>query len=120
MMAKEMCIGALGTNSTYLNLRVELGFRIYMLLTWVCWLCKGGGQSLKPRLLVARTLKAKYFLNGSFMDAPLKLKASYCWKSIYAAMKILFLGSQWQVGGINKDLGRSMASNSLPPSPLLI
>lgn len=56
----------------------------------------------EPNSLVAKVLKAKYFLNSSFLDAWVNLDASYCWKSICSAHRILFLRIRWQVGnGLN-------------------
>ncbi|KAM2283227.1 hypothetical protein ACFXTI_032365 [Malus domestica] len=40
---------------------------------------------------------AKYFPNQSFLDMPVKPKASYYWKSICAARKIIKLGCLWQL-----------------------
>ncbi|KAM1793503.1 hypothetical protein ACFX12_037242 [Malus domestica] len=51
-----------------------------------------------PHSLVATALKEKYFPNNSFMEALLNSGASYVWKSICTARKVLSLGPKWQVG----------------------
>ncbi|XP_050122906.1 uncharacterized mitochondrial protein AtMg00310-like [Malus sylvestris] len=53
---------------------------------------------VNPNSLVSRVLKAKYFLNDTFLEVEVTTDASYFWKSICAARNILSLGSRWQVG----------------------
>ena len=51
-----------------------------------------------PNSLVHRVLKAKYFLDSSFMEAQLGKKPSYIWRSILAAKNMIKEGSLWVVG----------------------
>ncbi|CAL2268929.1 unnamed protein product [Prunus armeniaca] len=62
-------------------------------------LAKQGWRLLQyPDSLTSKILKAKYFPNYSFLDAPVKAIGSYVWKSICTARSILLQGSRWQVG----------------------
>lgn len=45
--------------------------------------------------LVARTLKAKYFPNSSFLDAVVRSNASYVWRSICSSIEVIKRGSRW-------------------------
>ncbi|KAM2674122.1 hypothetical protein EV2_015350 [Malus domestica] len=54
--------------------------------------------ALSVKSLVARVLKAKYFPNSTFIDADVKIRASYRWKSICAVRKVINVGSWWMVG----------------------
>ena len=42
--------------------------------------------------------KAKYFLNGDFLNASLGRHPSYSWHSIMEAQKVVQLGCCWQIG----------------------
>ena len=60
-----------------------------------------------PDLLVSRILKARYFLNGSFLEANEGANPSYTWKSILEGRKTLKKGLVWRVGnGFNINIWR--------------
>ena len=56
-----------------------------------------------PNSLIHRVLKAKYFMNSSFMDAQVGKNPSYIWRSILAAKLVIKKGARWVV-----DDGRSI------------
>ena len=41
---------------------------------------------------------AKYFPNGSVLDAPISRKCSYAWRSILQARDVINKGAIWRVG----------------------
>lgn len=51
-----------------------------------------------PNPLLARVLKAKYFLRCSFMDNKIGSNPSYIWRSIRWGKGLLEKGSYWRVG----------------------
>ena len=92
-------------------------------IAWVSWenLCKSkkeGGMGFRdlkafnlallakqgwriqqsPGSLLHRVLKAKYFVNSSFLDAQVGKRPSYNWRSLMAAIPVLRDGIRWCVG----------------------
>ncbi|XP_024200533.1 uncharacterized mitochondrial protein AtMg00310-like [Rosa chinensis] len=62
-------------------------------------LAKQGWRLLtNPNSLLSRLLKARYFPNGSFLDADMGDSPSYTWRSIMEARTVLQAGLFWQVG----------------------
>ena len=51
-----------------------------------------------PKSLCARVLKAKYFPNGSLLQATLKNGASFTWQSIMKGLETFKLGYIWRIG----------------------
>jgi ribonuclease HI len=51
-----------------------------------------------PSSLIGSILKAKYFPNSSFLEAPLGKRPSYAWRSIFSARNLLQRGLIWRVG----------------------
>ena len=49
-------------------------------------------------LLVARILKAKYYLHGSIMDTNVGWRLSYAWQSIISAKSVIDHGTIWRIG----------------------
>ncbi|KAL6129683.1 hypothetical protein ACLB2K_073032 [Fragaria x ananassa] len=61
-------------------------------------LAKQGWRILKfPHSIIARLLRARYFLNGDFWSAS-AAGGSTCWKGITKARSVLARGVRWQVG----------------------
>ena len=48
--------------------------------------------------LVYKVFSAKYFLEGSILDAPVHPKSSYAWKSIMQAREEVHKGTIWRIG----------------------
>ena len=48
--------------------------------------------------LVFRILKAKYFSQGNFMNAPIRPTFSYTWRSIAGAREVIKKSCIWRVG----------------------
>jgi hypothetical protein len=55
-----------------------------------------------PESLVARILKAKYFPNGSIMEANVSRRPSYAWHSIILAKLVIEHGALWRIGAMAK------------------
>lgn len=51
-----------------------------------------------PDSLCARVLKAKYYPNGSLLQASLKSGASFTWQSIMKGLETFKLGYIWRIG----------------------
>ncbi|KAL1165147.1 hypothetical protein V6Z11_A06G112300 [Gossypium hirsutum] len=78
-----------------------LGFRSLAKFN-VAILAKQGWRLISnPDSLMGRVLKAKYYPNSDFLNSSLKAGASYTWRSIRAAKKILQDGLCWRVGTSN-------------------
>lgn len=86
-------IGWLGISYASLSLKVDLGFETYMLLIMAFLKILN-----EPSTLITQILKAKYFLNSSFLDVVVWLNASYVWRSICAAREVIQHYSRWQIG----------------------
>ena len=52
----------------------------------------------EPESLVARVLKAKYFPNGSILEATPKNGSSFTWQSICAGIHTFKRGAIWRIG----------------------
>ena len=52
----------------------------------------------KPDSLCARVLKAKYYPNGSLLQAGLKKGASFTWQSIMKGLEMFKKGYIWRIG----------------------
>ncbi|KAK1554997.1 hypothetical protein Q3G72_020206 [Acer saccharum] len=51
-----------------------------------------------PNSLVAKVLKAKYFRQEDFLQAPLRPGCSQCWRSIIWGRELLQMGLRWKIG----------------------
>lgn len=79
------CEGGLGLHHFYafnLALLTKQGWRIM----------------LNPQSLVARVLKAKYFLSSLFMKTSVGLNASYYWRNLYASREVIKRDAWWLFG----------------------
>ena len=47
--------------------------------------------------VVCKVFSAKYFPNGSILDAPVYPKSSYAWKSILQAREVIHKGAIWRI-----------------------
>jgi hypothetical protein len=78
-------------------------------------LAKQGWRIIQnPDSLVAKVLKEKYFLNGSFLYTPLSKRPSYVWWSIWNAKRLLEEGMVWRVG--NRENIKIWGDKWLPSS----
>ena len=59
-------------------------------------------------------LHAKYFPNGSMMEARCSSRASFAWKSILSARKVIQNGAQWRIG--RGESTRIWGDKWIPPS----
>ncbi|KAF2317827.1 hypothetical protein GH714_041142 [Hevea brasiliensis] len=57
---------------------------------------------VNPDSLAARLLKAKYYLESSFLTAPLGSSLSYIWHSIHATQSLIRSGLCWHIGTGNQ------------------
>uniref|UniRef100_A0A5B7BF13 Reverse transcriptase zinc-binding domain-containing protein n=1 Tax=Davidia involucrata TaxID=16924 RepID=A0A5B7BF13_DAVIN len=75
-----------------------VGFR-HMEAFNLALLAKQGWRLLHyPDSIFFKIYKAKYFLNGSFLDARLGHNPSFTWRSILTARPIIEVGSRWRIG----------------------
>ncbi|XP_074297615.1 uncharacterized protein LOC141628358 [Silene latifolia] len=56
------------------------------------------GLFLKPCSLVGRVLKARYFKNGSVLDARRGYDPIFSWRSLWGSKSLLLEGLKWRVG----------------------
>ncbi|XP_030930608.1 uncharacterized protein LOC115956336 [Quercus lobata] len=52
----------------------------------------------KRDTLLYKVLSAKYFLEGSILEAPISSNGSYVWKSILQSREVILKGAIWRVG----------------------
>jgi hypothetical protein len=69
-----------------------------------------------PESLCARVLRARYFSNGSFLEAACPKRASFTWRSILFGRELLKDGPIWRVGN-SSDID-IWNSNWIPRSTL--
>ncbi|XP_062087000.1 uncharacterized protein LOC133793720 [Humulus lupulus] len=71
-------------------------------------LSKQGWRLLcKPHSLVGRLFKARYYTNGSFLEAEMGSNPSYVWRSIFEARSLVVEGARLKVGnGSSIRMGR--------------
>ena len=75
-----------------------LGFREFEAFN-LALLAKQGWRLLQDEdTLCHRVMKAKYFPNGSFMDANMGSSPSFVWRSLIKGRKVLQAGCLWRVG----------------------
>ena len=62
-----------GTSYVLLRREEGWGLEIYMPLTWLCWLSKGGKSKKKKKMnsFFYKVFRGKYFQNGDFLYANL-------------------------------------------------
>jgi hypothetical protein len=77
-----------------------------------------------PNSLCSRVLKARYFKDGNFLEAPCPKRASYTWKSILHGRELLKEGRVWRIGDgeqvnvwTDKWIPRSSAQHPLGHRP---
>lgn len=63
---------------------------------------QGWRISQNPDSLTHKVFKARYFAEGSFMDAQVGKKPSYVWRSIMVAKETIKVGSKWIIGNGRK------------------
>uniref|UniRef100_A0A2N9IN55 Reverse transcriptase domain-containing protein n=1 Tax=Fagus sylvatica TaxID=28930 RepID=A0A2N9IN55_FAGSY len=75
-----------------------MGFRDLHIFN-MALLARQGWRLLQyPNSIVSRVLKAKYYPGISFLEATVKSNASFIWRSICEAKKVLLAGMRWRVG----------------------
>jgi hypothetical protein len=79
-----------------------LGFRDLHMFNLAMLARQGWRLIENPDLLCAQILKAKYFLNGSLLDAIELSGCSYSWRSIVRGIQALKEGLIWRVGNGEK------------------
>ena len=80
----------------------EIRFRDLQLFNKALLAGQGWQLLQHPSSLVFRVLKAKYFPNTSFLEAPIPRNASYIWRSICESRDVLHNGLRWRVGNGEK------------------
>lgn len=92
-----------------------LGFRDLVLFNQALLAKQGWRLIQNPSSLTARILKDKYYPSSSFLEAPLKTRVSFAWKSIIHGRKLLNQGILWRVGdGCSIKIWKgSMASHTI-------
>jgi hypothetical protein len=75
-----------------------LGFRDLVIFNQALLAKQGWRIIQNPNTLTTRILRAKYYQNSSFMEAPIGARASFVWHSICSARSLLSHGLLWRVG----------------------
>ena len=75
-----------------------LGFRDLKAFNLALLAKQGWRLLLNTNSLLHQVFKAKYFAEGSFLDAQLGSKPSFAWRSIWAAKGVLIDGLRWSIG----------------------
>ena len=75
-----------------------MGFRDLKAFNLALLAKQGWRIQQSPGSLLHRVLKAKYFVNSSFLDAQVGKRPSYNWRSLMAAIPVLRDGIRWCVG----------------------
>ena len=71
-----------------------------------------------PNCLMARVLQARYFPEGNILDAKLKKKASYAWKSILHGKDLIIKGMRYIIrDGSYTDMWKDSWLPLHPPRP---
>ena len=78
------------------------GFQNLKLFNTALLACQCWRLIHSPQSLAFRVLKDKYFPSSSFMEASIPRNASFTWRSIMGARKVIELGSRWRVGNGDK------------------
>lgn len=76
----------------------EMGFCSFGNFNIALLIKQGWRIMTRPDSLLMKILKAKYFLTDDFLDCSLKSNASYTWRSIWSAGKVLRDGMSLRVG----------------------
>ncbi|CAL1368219.1 unnamed protein product [Linum trigynum] len=69
----------------------------------------------RPGSLIARMMKAKYYKNGTALEANVGYRPSFVWRSLMSAQEFLCSGLRWRIG--NGDLVRIWGDRWLPDVP---
>lgn len=71
----------------------------------------------KPNSLVSKIYKAKYFPNGTFLDAQLGNNPSFIWRNIFEAKHVIAAGARWKIGTGNSIniLGQPLLNEDANP-----
>ena len=103
-----------------------MGFRDLKAFNLALLAKQGWRIQQRPGSLIHRVLKAKYFAKTSFLDAQVRKKPSYIWRSLMAAKLVLRDGVRWCVGDgksikIWKDawLTSTMSGRIISPRPTM-
>ncbi|XP_009124577.2 uncharacterized protein LOC103849567 [Brassica rapa] len=71
-----------------------------------------------PNILMARILRARYFPDGNILNATLKRKASYAWKSILHGKELIVKGMRYIIGnGTTTKMWEDSWLSLHPPRP---
>ena len=74
-----------------------MGFRDIQAFN-LAMLAKQGWRILsKPSSLMAHLYKAKYYQNGDVLNASLRSRPSYAWKSIHKSLEVIKQGTRWRL-----------------------
>ncbi|XWS48120.1 hypothetical protein CRYUN_Cryun13aG0045800 [Craigia yunnanensis] len=96
---KERCIHWLSWESLCVStLDGGLGFKDFEAFNLAVLAKRGWCLIQNTVSLCYKVFNAKYFPNGSFMDAEVKYNASFVWKSLIEGRKVLELGLKWRIG----------------------
>lgn len=95
-----------------------LGFRRLSPMNLALLAKTGWRLMINPTSLLARVLKAKYYPNGEFLEAPIGYRPSFLWSSIHATHDIIRKGAIYRIG--NGENTRVLQDPWLPCSNLFI
>jgi hypothetical protein len=78
-----------------------LGFRDFKTFNMAMVAEQGWKIMTRPKTLVAKIFKARYFPHSSLIEANLGSNPSYVWRSLWKSCNVLKLGCRWNIGDGN-------------------
>jgi hypothetical protein len=86
------------SNMGYSKLKGGLGFWDLVMFNKALLAKQGWRLMQDPNSVAAEILQAKYFPHSTFLEAQLRAKPSFVWRSIFNARELLRKGLLWRVG----------------------
>ncbi|KAI5400556.1 hypothetical protein KIW84_065444 [Lathyrus oleraceus] len=63
---------------------------------------QGFHMMTKPKMLVSKVFKARYYPRSSFLEVSLGNNPSFVWRTLWRSRKFLTLGCRWSIGDVSR------------------